>query len=516
MRRLALVAALAAAVSVPLAGHVAAAPGCSGDWTMYGHDLAHTFQQTCTSIDTANAVTLAPAWHLHTPDSVSASPVVAGGVLYDGDWSGNVYAVAAATGQVLWTRTLEDGENVSYGRITSSPALATLAGRRVLLVASGATLYALDPATGTVLAAQSLDPRSGAELQSGAPVEIESSPAVWGGVVYVGIDENETPNNGRSGLIALSFGRGGFTPLWKFDPELGRVYKGPGLLTADPSPSTDFGCGDVWTSPAIDARAGLVLFGTANCQEPDQARAAGQLWSEAMFALRLSDGTPAWKFEPATTLAQAWADDDFGASPNLFTTAGGASLVGEGQKSAMYFARSRATGAADWSAVAGQPGHVTPGGPGQGGFAIGGFIGSSGVETTAAGLAERIVGGTAVPVPDPADPSSVGRSTWAVRALDPATGAVLWRHRLAGPVYGATSVAGGVAFVPDTFSDTLQALDAGTGLPLWAFPLDGPPSSTPVVVGPSVYLGTGIGVQGPNGNALAGASGIWAFKLALA
>lgn len=479
---------------------------------MYGHDLAHTFQQQCTSITTANVPTLHPAWHVRTTDSVTASPAVADGVLFDGDFSGNVYAVDTASGRLLWTRHLNDGENVSYGRITSSPAVATLGGRRVLLIASGATLYALDPGSGAVLASQSLDPRTGAERQGGAPVEIESSPSVWGAAVYVGLDENETPGNGRTGLVALSLGRGGFEPLWKFDPELGRVYTGPGLLTADPSPTTDFGCGDVWTSPAIDPRAGLVLFATANCQQPDRARSAGQLWSEAMFALRLSDGRPVWKFQPATSLAAAWADDDFGASPNLLSTAVGGRLVGEGQKSATYWARDRATGAAAWSTRAGQPGHVTPGGPGQGGFAVGGFIGSSAVQTSASGTALRVIGGTAIPVPDPNDPASLDRATWAVRALDPASGKLLWMHRLGGPVYGATSVAGGVAFVPDTFSDTLQALDATTGLPLWAFPLDGPPSSTPVVVGGSVYLGTGTGVQGPNGNPLAGASGIWGFS----
>ena len=136
------------------------------------------------------------------------------------------------------------------------------------------------------------------------------------------------------------------------------------------------------------------------------------------------------------------------------------------------------------------------------------------MQTSAAGVAQRIIGASALPVPDPSDQASPDRSTWAVRALDPVSGAVLWTDRLAAPCYGATSVAAGVAFVPDTFSDTLLALDAATGATLWAFPLDGPPSSTPVVAGPSVYLGTGTGEQGPGGqNVLAGASGIWAFGL---
>ncbi len=510
--RTAFLAALVVAVAVPLAGHVAAAPGCASSWTMYGHDLAHTFQQTCTSISAGDAALLRPRWVLPTPDSVTASPAVAGGVLYDGDWSGNLYAVRTSDGSVLWSRVLDDGETVSYGRITASPALATIAGHQVLLAAGGATLYALDPASGAVLASQSLDPR--ADRSPGPVVEIESSPAVAGnGTIYVGLDFNETPGVGRAGLVALRFSGSAFQPLWKFDPETGRVYDGAAGLTADPDPSTAYGCGDVWASPAIDQSEGLVFFGTANCQHPDEAAAAGELWSEAMFAIDANSGAPVWRFQPARNFTDAWADDDFGASPNLFAAAGTGRLVGEGQKSAIYWARGRSTGDAGWSTLAGQPGNVSGGGPGQGGDAIGGFIGSTAVQSGPGGLARRIVGATAFPFPDPQDPASIDRSTWAVRALDPRTGAVQWVDRLAAPAYGPVSIAGGVAFVPDTFSDTLMALDATTGTTLWAFALNGPPSSTPVVVGDAVYVGAGTGFQGPNGNLLAGASGIWAFGL---
>ncbi|HEX6488609.1 MAG TPA: PQQ-binding-like beta-propeller repeat protein [Candidatus Dormibacteraeota bacterium] len=510
MKRLAIVALLAGVLAWPLAARVAAKPGCESSWTMYGHDLAHSFQQPCTDISPADVAGLLPRWHVHTADSVTASPAVADGVLYDGDWSGNVYAIAAATGQVLWTRNLDDGENVAFGRISSSPTLANIGGRRVLLIAGGATLYALQPSSGAVLASISLDPRSGAELTNGAPVEVESSPTVGsGGVIYVGLDVNETAGSGRTGLVALALTTSGFQPLWKFDPELGRVYTGAGLLKADPSPATDFGCGDVWSSPAIDAASGLVLFATANCANSAEAKASGQLWSEAMFAVSAGSGAPAWKFQPAAVgQSDPNADDDFGASPNLITTASGRHLDGEGQKSAVYFALDRTTGAEVWHQLAGQPGNV------QAGNAIGGFIGSSAVESSSRGTAQRIIGATALPFPDPSDPASIDRMTWAVRALDPETGRLLWVDRLAAPCYGATSVAGGVAFVPDTFSDTVEALDATTGTPLWAFPLDGPPSSTPVVVGDALYLGTGTGEQGPNGqNVLAGASGIWAFGL---
>jgi polyvinyl alcohol dehydrogenase (cytochrome) len=441
---------------------------------------------------------------------VTASPAVAGGVLYDGDWSGNFYAVDAATGAVLWHDVLNDGETVSYGRITASPAVGTLNGRQVVLAAAGATIYALDPVSGAVLASQSLDPRT--RRDPSQVVEAESSPTIGpGGVIYSGLDFNEASGVGRAGLVALRLTSSGFEVLWKFDPESGQVFRGTGALTYDPSPSTDFGCGDVWTTAAVSG--GLVYFGTANCQHPDLASAAGENWSEEMVAVRAASGTPVWSFRPAQNFTAAWADDDFGASPNVFDTASGARLVGEGQKNAVYWARQRSSGAAAWSQLAGQPGNVSGGSPSQGGNAIGGFIGSTAVQRSG-GVAERILGVTALPFPDASDPSGVDRSTWAVRALDPATGAILWADRLAAPAYGPVSVAGGVVFVPDTFSDTVLALDAATGLTLWAFPLNGPPSTTPVVVGDAVYVGAGTGEQGPTGsNLLAGASGIWAFGL---
>jgi hypothetical protein len=67
----------------------------------------------------------------------------------------------------------------------------------------------------------------------------------------------------------------------------------------------------------------------------------------------------------------------------------------------------------------------------------------------------------------------------------------LWTYRLDGPSYASTSVAGDVVFVPDTFTSSLLVLDARRGLLLAKLPAIGPPSSTPAVVGDSVYVTTG-------------------------
>jgi outer membrane protein assembly factor BamB len=99
------------------------------------------------------------------------------------------------------------------------------------------------------------------------------------------------------------------------------------------------------------------------------------------------------------------------------------------------------------------------------------------------------VGATAIPVPR--SPDDLDPATWSVRGFNPLTGHINWTYRLAGPSYAHTSIVNGVAFVPDTTTSSLIALNAATGLPLWQAPVVGPPSSTAVVSGSTVIVGTG-------------------------
>src|SRR6202008_1371574 len=78
----------------------------------------------------------------------------------------------------------------------------------------------------------------------------------------------------------------------------------------------------------------------------------------------------------------------------------------------------------------------------QSGFGVGGFLGTPAVYRDAQGN-PQVVGATAIPVPKA--PGDLDSSTWAVRALNPATGTVTWTYRLAGPSYGATAVVKGGA-----------------------------------------------------------------------
>jgi hypothetical protein len=79
--------------SVPPARAVAPADRC--DWPMYGHDIGHSFAAGpgCSTLTPRTALTLSPDWVFLTPDSVTASPTVAGGTAYVGDWGGTFYAL---------------------------------------------------------------------------------------------------------------------------------------------------------------------------------------------------------------------------------------------------------------------------------------------------------------------------------------------------------------------------------------------------------------------------------------
>jgi outer membrane protein assembly factor BamB len=510
-----LVAALTAAV-VPVARAADSAPDCAHEnWPMYGHDTDHSFSQDpgCAAVTTGTAATLVPQWVVHATDSVSASPTVdtvdGRRMVFVGSWDGTFYGIDAATGSTDapngWKFTVKDDHDVAFGRIVSSAAVARFGNPpvKVLLFGGGATLYALNAGTGALLTSIDLDPRTPADRAADTAaghvptVEIESSPAVVGKDIYVGMDVHNQDHVGRTGIVKLRLltkhGRFAFEPQWKFDPETRQVYAGVAGLTV--GSHQGWGCGGVWSSPAI--ASGLVVFGTANCDNGSQALHDGQSWAEASWAIRADTGALVRQFTPSdehdtedAKLAEAAVDDDFGASPNVLRMADGRVLVGHGRKSADYYVWDTATGAEVWRARVGQPGHAGEG------FAIGGFLGTPAVQHDDAGHALRIIGATAIPLPEqPSDPASfldqVDKMTWAVRALDPATGAVLWIHRLGGPSYGAPTVANGVVFVPDTFTDTIQALDASTGLPLWSFPLIGPPASAPAVVGNNLYVGSG-------------------------
>jgi len=381
LKRVLVTGAMLAALAVPAVGtNATAAVRC--DWPMFGHDAARSFAtpDDCSTLSPTTAPTLAPKWFTRTADEVSASPAIVDGKVYIGDWAGNFYRLDAQTGAIDWRFVVDDTSAIGFGRIVSSAAYAKVGRHKVVLFGGGATLYALDADTGERLDAVCVDPRvvphpcRTSPDQSNNEVEIESSPAVvrehGTTSVLVGMDVHNGGSVGRAGVIkfALSSDDGAvhLDPVWKFDPESanGQAYSGDGMLTVGSGTGT--GCADVWGSPAVDVRQGLVFFGTGSCDDPNAATTVG----EHLFAVALDDGHRVWSFA-AHDEKTGVVDDDFGGALNLLPDG----RVGAGSKDGTYYALDRKTGHVDWRTQVGQPGHISDG------FAVGGVLASPAVGT---------------------------------------------------------------------------------------------------------------------------------------
>src|SRR5258708_6677979 len=149
---------------------------------------------------------------------------------------GTFDAIDLRSGAVHWSTVLGDRHVGSYGKITSSAAVATIAGQRMVFVGGGDSLYGLDAGNGRVRWSTDLDP-----AHPTSRGEIESSPVVWdtapgGPAVIVGSDANQDSGYAGEGVWAIRAATGAV--IWHYRPE---TDSGHAL----------YGCGNVWSSPAF-------------------------------------------------------------------------------------------------------------------------------------------------------------------------------------------------------------------------------------------------------------------------
>jgi outer membrane protein assembly factor BamB len=406
---------------------------------------------------------------------------------------------------------------------------------RLVVFTGGATLYVLSAETGARVASICLDPRRTAQTPRGrcrgttnGQVESEASPVVVTRGsrhlrILVGTDVHNTPSVGRTGVTAvdLDLRTATLRAAWKYDPEGsgtgdrdGATYRPEtvGDVVTHGS-GTGNGCGGVWGTPAVDVARDLVVLGTSSCRVtaapgPDGTSGTADdvvadVPGEKVDAVRLSTGAFRWRF----SAPRAWGsrtDDDFGASPQLFSADtdhdGSPELVaGAGGKDGSYYALDALTGRRLWASHAGQSGHTYTD------FAIGGVIGSPAVGSAGGKPAVFATTAVSTPVGAPLDPAAPAVSPanvdaslvedparlLSLHALDAATGAVLWRSPLTRQTYAHPTYVNGVVLVPSTVGLSVAAFDAGTGMPLWASPVSGPPSSGVAVTARGAYLGVG-------------------------
>jgi outer membrane protein assembly factor BamB len=336
---------------------------------MYQGNAARS-ADACSSITTANVASTIPRWFFPTPGDVTATPAVVNGSVYVGDETGAFYAINESDGKGEWTFKATSAQScyvdaanphtaaheAGFGAITSSAAVATIAGQPMVFVGAAGAVFALNAKTGHCIWAEDTDPAAPASA-----LEVESSPVVDMSVnppeVLVGNDDNGVPGVAVTGLMAFNARNGSL--LWKYEPERDVTLRparfgGSDALTlscGDGVPDNSYcnsanvpglapnsrayadACGDVWSSPALDtsfsdpagdntfegsgtppagwspkqitatgnaSTDGLVVFGVGNCNAdpyPLTAEEHGDyIDNQSIFALDPVTGTRVWNW----------------------------------------------------------------------------------------------------------------------------------------------------------------------------------------------------------------------------
>ncbi|HZT12515.1 MAG TPA: PQQ-binding-like beta-propeller repeat protein [Candidatus Baltobacteraceae bacterium] len=212
-------------------------------WSQFLGNNQHTSYQPDPAITTSNAPQMGVKWMANLFASALSSPVVAFNaalnkeVVYVGDERADVFALDAATGQVLWSTNIGQGD-----AIRATPAVGPDGG-----VWFGTTynprLYKLDGATGAVICS----------LQS------PDNKPVWGSPMLA------APNGGNTSVFWDALDSGGSNPI------------GPVVGTDAASCTTSWTqsvSSGAWTTPSFGATTGgepLVFVGTADPTDSEYA-----------------------------------------------------------------------------------------------------------------------------------------------------------------------------------------------------------------------------------------------------
>lgn len=275
------------------------------NWMVDGGDFGERHFSPLKQINDQNIDALGLAWSLDIPSpmGLAAEPIVVDGKIFVTDSLSRVYAVAAVSGQLLWTfdPKIKRGmstQNSYAARVNRGVAVWD---GKVYVGTGDCRMVAIDAASGQqVWISRICDP-----AQTGTT----GAPHVTRGKVFIGY--NGADDEIRGSLVAFDAETG--KEAWRFWTVPGNPANGFESKALEMAAKTwsgknwwRVGGGDVWDPVTYDPVTGLLLFGTSRAgmgegtDSWDDAPGGDKLFSGCIVAVNPDTGEYVWHYQTST------------------------------------------------------------------------------------------------------------------------------------------------------------------------------------------------------------------------
>jgi len=337
----------------------------AGDWLVWRRTYAGLGESPLAQIDRSSVGQLRTAWSWSLPIGQNeTTPLVHDGVMFIPSGA-TVQALDAATGDLLWQYVRSLPDELDNGRSARPKSLAILGDRLYTATADG-HLVALDVKSGKVVWDQEIltdAERASNGQPEGVALHLNGGPLVAKGKVIIGASLGV---NVRGGCFIVALDAATGREAWRFHT-IARPGE-PGGETWNGAPAEERFGGGVWAPGSYDPQLDLVYFGVGNTYNtatlleprPGAALAANDgLYTDSTLALDPDDGRLVWYFQHVKR--DVWdLDWSFEQSVVTLTIDGRPrKLVVTGGKPALFDAVDAATGAYAFSADFGLQNLVT-------------------------------------------------------------------------------------------------------------------------------------------------------------
>jgi alcohol dehydrogenase (cytochrome c) len=461
----------------------------AGSWPYPNGDLANTRDAAGSRISSANVASLQQAWTFKLPaaevpsgpsfGSLTATPIVTNGVVYLQDLGNNVYALALATGKLKWEYQV-------------SPAKIVEAGPNGVAVAGGViygdtmtTVFALSARTGKSIWVDK-------DLLNAGQGTFGIEPQVANGRVYLASSIGTGPGGGV--LLALKASSGKL--LWRFNT----------ILRGSPS---RYGTGGAWETPLVGSD-GSVTFGIGNpylTAAQAIAHPSSWLYTDSEVNLDAATGKLRWYYQ---AVPNDFMDHDMQTSPIAAVINGVPAVIGSGKMGVVY-AMNASTGKLIWKTPVGEhsssdnysleamehrltltaPYTILPG-------SLGGLLSNPALAGNTVYVATVDQKFTLAKMSYPLGAPD-GPGTGEIEALDLTTGKVEWDTKVPAMPLGAATVSNDLVFTT-LYTGVLIALNRATGAIVYQHKLPTSANAPIAIAGNTILVPAGgPSVFGPKG-----------------